>query len=189
MLELLAPAKLITVSGQRLSLDEFSRVPHDGQKYELLEGQLIMTPTGMKHEEIGGNLLYLLKKHLEKQPTGRVYGSSAGYRLSDEIVLAPDVSFVRQEQLPGGRSPIGFGEFAPDLAVEIVSPGDQALDIEDKVQLYLQYGTRRVWVINPRRRIATVYAPDNTARTLRPDETLDGEDVLPGFTCRLSDIL
>ena len=175
--------------GQAMSLAEFSRLPHDGRKYELLGGYLIMTPAGMEHEEIGSNLLYLLKKHLEPQAIGRVYGSSTGYRLSEELVLSPDVSFVRTEQLPGGRSPIGFGEFAPDLAVEIVSPGDQALDIEDKVQLYLQYGTRRVWVINPRRRIATVYAPDGTARVLQAEQSLDGEDVLPGFACRLSEIL
>jgi Uma2 family endonuclease len=189
MLELLAPATSGPISGQRMSLDEFLRLPHDGQKYELLGGQLIMTPAGLEHEDIGMKLTRAVLRYLDSKPLGRLYGSSAGYRLPNDTVLSPDLSFVRTEQLPGGRSPIGFGEFAPDLAVEIVSPGDQALDIEDKVQLYLQHGTRRVWVINPRRRIATVYAPDGTARVLQSDQLLDGEDVLPGFTCPLSDIL
>ena len=84
--------------GQAMTLAEFSRLPHDGRKYELLGGHLIMTPAGMEHEEIGSNLLYLLKKQLEPQAIGRVYGSSTGYRSAEELVLSPDVSFVRTEQ-------------------------------------------------------------------------------------------
>jgi Uma2 family endonuclease len=188
MLELI-DSKVQLYPGQHLTLDEFVRLPANGYKYELIEGVLSMTPAGLQHEEIGGDLYYAIRKYLDQHPIGRLYPSSAGYRLDDQTVLSPDVSFVRTEQLPAGRSPKGYGNFAPDLAVEIISPTDRLSDVAEKVELYFAHGTRLVWALDPVRRRATVYHPDDTARLLRPDEALDGEDVLPGFTCRLSDIL
>ena len=173
----------------RVTVEDMYHTPRDGRKYELIEGEFTMTPAGMKHEAIGINLAVKLVRYLEKNPLGQVFGSSAGYRLADNIVLSPDVSFVRAERLPGGVAPEGFGEFAPDLAVEIISPGDNITDIERKVQLYLSHGAGLVWVINPRLARATVYRPDGSARVLQAQDALDGETVLPGFICRLTDLL
>jgi len=173
----------------RLTVEDMYHTPRDGQKYELIEGEFTMTPAGLRHEVIGGNLIFEIKSYLKRNPIGQVFGSSAGYRLADNIVLSPDVSFVRAERLPGGVAPEGFGEFAPDLAVEIISPGDNITDIERKVQLYLSHGAGLVWVINPRLARATIYRPDGSARVLQAQDALDGETVLPGFTCRLTDLL
>jgi Uma2 family endonuclease len=164
-------------------------VPHDGRKYELIEGELTVSPAGLRHEGIGGNLVFELKSYLKVNPIGQVFGSSAGYQLAENILLSPDVSFVRTERLPGGRAPDGFGEFAPDLAVEIISPGDGLTEVEQKVQLYLSHGTKLVWVINPMLVRATIYRPDGSARVLQAQDSLEGEDVLPGFICRLTDVL
>ncbi len=176
-------------TASRITVEDLYHTPRDGRKYELIEGDFIMTPAGLRHEVIAGNLTFELKTYLKSNPIGQVFTSSAGYRLSENIVLSPDVSFVRAEQLPGGVAPEGFGEFAPDLAVEIISPGDNITDIERKVQLYLSHGARLVWVINPRLARATVYRPDGSARVLQAQDALDGETVLPGFTCRLADLL
>ena len=174
--------------GQYMTLEEFERLPKNGIKYELLEGALIMTPAGLEHEEIGGNLYFAIRKYLEQKPIGHLYGSSAGYRMRDDSVLSPDLSFVRNEQLPYGRSPTGYGNFAPDLVVEIISPSDRVVDVEAKVRNDLANGTRLVWLIHPALHSATVYHADGSARQLFDKDLLDGEDVLSGFSCRLGDI-
>jgi Uma2 family endonuclease len=164
-------------------------VPKDGRKYELIRGELIVSPAGLKHEQIGIRLSYFIYSFLAQSPIGEVFGSSAGYQLAENIVLSPDVSFVRTERLPGGEVPETFGQFAPDLAVEIVSPHDSPALTEAKVQLYLEHGAQLVWVINPKLRQATVYRADGTTGVVESDGALDGERVLPGFTCRLMDLL
>lgn len=177
------------IPGQKLTIEEVSQLPKNGCKYELIEGELIMSPTGIEHEATGMQLIRRLIKYLDEHPIGELYGSSAGFQLSATTLLSPDLSFVRNEQLPGGKPPRGFAHFAPDLVVEVVSPNDRLSDVAEKVELYFAHGTRLVWALDPVRRRATVHHPDDTARTLRPNESLDGEDVLPSFTCRLSDIL
>ena len=162
--------------------------PKDGRKYELIRGELIVSPAGLKHEQIGADLLFLIRSFLLQCPIGKVFGSSAGYQLAENIVLSPDVSFVRAERLPNGQVPETFGQFAPDLAVEIVSPHDSPTLTEAKVQLYLEHGTQLVWVINPRLKQALVHRADGSVGVVESDGALDGEAVLPGFICRLDSL-
>ena len=171
------------------TVDDMYHTPRDGQKYELVGGEVTVTPAGMRHEQIGVKLVLKLGRYLEDHPIGELYGSSVGFRLSEADLLSPDVSFVRTERLPGGITPDGFGDFSPDLAVEVISPGDRLTEIEEKVQLYLSHGTHLVWVINPKLQRATVYRPDGSARVLQAQDSLDGENVLPGFACPLADIV
>lgn len=133
--------------------------------------------------------MFLVRSFLAKARLGRVFGSKVGYQLAERILLSPDVSFVRAERLPEGKVPEGFGQFAPDLAVEIISSSDSMATIEDKVELYLRHGTQLVWVINPKLRRATIYRADGSVSVVRADGVLSGEAVLPGFTCSLADIL
>jgi len=163
-------------------------VPKDGRKYELIRGELIVSPAGLKHEQIGAELLFLIRSFLLQCPIGKVLGSSAGYQLAENIVLSPDVSFVRTARLPGGEVPETFGQFAPDLAVEITSPHDSSALLEAKVRLYLEHGAQLVWVINPRLRQATIYRADGSMSAIESDGVLDGEFVLPGFCCPLADL-
>jgi Uma2 family endonuclease len=174
--------------GQAATVEDLYQAPRDGRKYELIEGEVKVTPAGIQHEFVGGNLFFLIRKYLHENPIGQAYGSSAGFVLPSGDLLSPDVSFVRAERLPGGKAPEGFAMFAPDLAVEIVSPGDQIMDIEHKVQLYLSNGTQLVWVLNPRLKRTTVYRPDGAARVLQARDALDGEGVLPGFRCLLGEV-
>ena len=84
--------------------------------------------------------------------------------------------------------PLGHS-FAPELRIEVVSVSDSALDVEKKVDLYLSYGTRLVWVINPRLKSASIHRANRSLQRIRVDDALDGEDVLPSFKCVLTDIL
>ena len=81
-----------------------------------------------------------------------------------------------------------YPELAPDLVVEVLSPSDRAGETLAKIGDWLEAGARLVWVIDPERRIARVCRPDGTEATIKEDEHLDGEDVLPGFTCSLAGI-
>ena len=171
------------------TVEDLYHVPRDGRKYELIKGELIVSPAGMQHEGIAAELVVQLGIFLKIHVLGRVYTSSVGFVLPSGDLLSPDVSFVRTENLPDGKSPVGFGQLAPDLAVEIVSPSDNLTDVDDKVELYLQNGTQLVWVINPKLGRATVYRADGSISLVRSDGNLNGESVLPGFACPLVAIL
>jgi Uma2 family endonuclease len=84
--------------------------------------------------------------------------------------------------------PEGFWPLAPDLAIEVVSPNDRADEVHSKVHEYLEAGTRLVWVLWPRRRSVTVHDADGLVRELDPEQYLDGDDTLPGFSVRVADL-
>ncbi len=107
-------------------------------------------------------------------------------------MLAPDIGFIIAARIPP-TLPGGFVPFAPDLAVEVVSPGNTKDEIHKKVELYLRYGTRLVWIVDPKRQSIQVYQPngaDNQATVtyLGIANTLDGAAVLPGFTLPLREL-
>src|SRR5262249_22122716 len=98
-------------------------------------------------------------------------------------------SFLRLARLSVEQATAhGHLRIAPDLAVEVVSPNDLVYEVDAKVQEYLKAGTQRVWVINPEVRSVEVHRPDAPGTILREQDDLDGEDVLPGFRCRVGDL-
>ncbi|HMH82731.1 MAG TPA: Uma2 family endonuclease, partial [Gemmatimonadales bacterium] len=94
-------------------------------------------------------------------------------------------AFIRRERLPD-PPPAGFARLAPDLVVEVLSPDDRPGEVLAKVADWLSAGTRLVWVVDPARRRARVYRADGSDSSVEADGALDGGDVLPGFTCKLS---
>ena len=101
----------------------------------------------------------------------------------------PDTSFVARERVPASGIPESFWTFAPDLAVEIVSPTDRAEELRGKVREYLAAGARLVWVAWPRLQLVTVHEAGGGYRELGPDDDLDGGDLLPGFRVRVAELL
>ncbi|MFQ5899545.1 MAG: Uma2 family endonuclease [Candidatus Methylomirabilia bacterium] len=101
---------------------------------------------------------------------------------------APDVAFVSSHRLPRGQLPQGFLQGAPDLAVEVLSPTDSPLEIQQKVRDYIEARARLVSVVAPQAKTVTVYRADGSARLLREHERLEGEDVLPGLTIPLTEV-
>ncbi len=97
----------------KVTLDEFKRLRHDGYKAELVNGEVKMSPAGMRHERISLKLGAWLERFLEQHPLGHVYGSSAGYTLPSGDVRSPDISFVPLSRLPGGRDPDDYADFPP----------------------------------------------------------------------------
>ncbi len=172
-----------------MSDEELMLLPDDGSKYEFMEGGLKMSPTGLRHEIIGAKLIYKLYEFVEMDEIGYVCGSSAGYRMKSGNALSPDVSFVRKSRLKNGESLEGFGNFAPDLAVEILSPSEKRSEITGKIKEYFENGSELVWIIDPKKRTATVYHSYDSYSILKENESLSGENVIPGFSCYLAGLL
>jgi Uma2 family endonuclease len=165
--------------------EELMALPDDG-KYELVDGELIhVSPAGARHGDVVAELLARMRLFVKERRIGRVFDGQTGFRLPDGNLRSPDISFVATVRLPGGV-PAGFLHVAPDLAVEVLSPTDRAGDLAHKVGEYLAVGVRLLWVIDPEKGTAVVYRPGASPRTVRKDGALDGEDVVPGFSCTLA---
>ena len=164
--------------------------PDDGYKYELVDGEIVrLSPGGFWHSAVCRRLAKALGNFVDDRHLGEVLEGQAGFRLPGGNVRAPDVSFVAAKNVPAKAKRDDFAGIPPDLAVEVLSPGDRPRYMLDKVGEYLQTGVRLVWVIDPKRGKAVVHRSLSDVRELGPDDLLDGQDVLPGFRCRLRDLL
>lgn len=175
---------------QWVTAEELARMPDDQHRHELVRGRLIeMNPPGFQHGAIAVSLASLLASHVRSSDLGRVVGE-AGFKLAGDpdTVRGPDVAFVRRERLESSLGPEGFFHGAPDLAVEIASPGETASELRQKIREYLQAGARLVWVLQPDTRSVIVHRPGASPAPLGPDDVLDGEDVVSGFRCRVGDL-
>lgn len=164
-------------------------LPRDGRKYELVDGEIRVSPAGFRHGVVSVRLSRRLENFVAERRLGYVLDSSTGYRLPGGNVRSPDVSFVVASRVPTAELPVGFADFAPDLAVEVLSPDDRERDVLDKVGEYLSAGTRLVWVIDPEKRSAAVFRTLTDVRRIDDAGCLDGEDVVQGFACDLAELL
>lgn len=169
-----------------ISAEEFLRLPDDGRKYELVNGEIREVPAGMRHDEYGARVIYLLYPHARGK--GALCGSTAGYRMRSGNIRSPDASFTRSERLPGGRSPEGFGDGAPDLCVEIISATEDRAEASRKVSEYFEAGAEQVWHLFPVSRSAVVFTAPEKSITLLEDATITGGDILSDFRCRVGEL-
>jgi Uma2 family endonuclease len=179
--------KVITMRAPIISDEDLLHLAAEGYKVELVDGEVRMSPAGMEHEAIVAALIEALRPHVRRGRLGHVFGSSAGYHIPHGHLRSPDVSVVSAQRLPG-KLPKGYGDFAPDLAVEVLSPWDEAVAVAAKVAEYLRGGVRLVWIVDPEKREATVHRLGVEARTIAASGELDGEEVVPGFRCALRDL-
>jgi Uma2 family endonuclease len=170
--------------------EELLSLPDDMKKCEIIKGELVVSPAGIEHEEIGMRLGSALFNFVRKKKLGIVCGSSAGYWMKERTsFLSPDVSFIAKERLQGAkRAPKKFFNGAPDLAVEVLSPSDTIDKLHEKIVEYFDNGARLIWVLNPEEQIVLVYHAPQPDKLLRAGDALDGEDVVPGFSMPVSEL-
>ncbi len=168
--------------------DELLRLPDGGRRFELIEGRLYsMAPTGDVHGFVESNIDNLLAPFVRERGLGWVLVGEPGFWLGrdPDTVRAPDVAFVSHARL--GRHPSGgFPRIAPDLAVEILSPGDRPGRVQGKVDEWLASGSLAVWLVDPIARTVTIHEPGRVSRRLGEEDELTGEPALPGFRCRVA---
>lgn len=170
--------------------EDFMALPQDGHRYELVNGELVdMGNSGMEHGGIGSFIGGLLSIYVRQQKLGIVCDSSTAFTLRNDTKRSPDVSFVSKERLKGlKRPPRGFFQGSPHLTVEILSPRNTVEEIHDKIVEYFENDTRLVWVIHPDEKYVLVYHAPEPDGFLRPQDTLDGEEVVPGFSMTVSEL-
>jgi Uma2 family endonuclease len=177
----------------RITAKDLWELPEGDRRQELVDGRIVeMGPPGGVHGKVIGRVSSRLSEHVNRVGGGEVLVGDVGFVLSlpsdPERVRAPDVAFVSSARLPGGEVPDGYLAGAPDLAVEVLSPSDDPVDVQQKVRDFLESGALLVWIVAPRARTVTVYRPDGSARLLRDQEVLDGEQVLPGLAIPLAEL-
>jgi Uma2 family endonuclease len=174
-----------------MTAHEFLLHPLPEGKAELVRGELRVTPPpGGPHGVAASNIFGRLYTHLQQHPLGRAFADGVGYELVrlPHTVRVPDASFVRADRLPKDGIGPGLLQLAPDLAVEVLSPSETASDLDEKLDDYRAAGTPLVWVVDPVRRTVTVYHAGDAPHWRHEGDTLDGADVIPGFTCPVSAI-
>ena len=180
----------MSTAAQTFTADELWRMPGD-QRRELVRGELrTMAPAGFEHGRIIMNLARSLANHVVENELGVVLGAETGFKLArnPDTVRGADIAFIAASRIPAGSLPVGYWEGAPDLAVEVVSPNDAMEDVDEKVDEYLAAGAGMVWVLQPRRRTATVHRPGQNPVVLRDGDHLDSGQVVPGFTCPVNEL-
>ncbi len=175
---------MATTATALMTAEDLAKIPDDGYQYELVRGVLRkMSPTSFRPSNIAARLIVRIGTFVEDHNLGEVTGADGGYKLEHDpdTVLAPDVAFVRADRVPPADEQDRFASLAPDLVVEVMSPSDRMREVEEKIDLYLENGVPLAWVFDPKRRRVIVRRPGQPEQVLREGETLDGEEVLPGF--------
>ncbi|WP_425616485.1 Uma2 family endonuclease [Anatilimnocola sp. NA78] len=174
----LTPQELLALPGQ--------------ESMELVNGKLVEKSVGWLSTVISGELFRRLSNYVVANSLGLVAPGDASYLFpthDSPQVRRPDVSFVAAAKLLSTELPLAHARFIPDLAVEVISPNDLAEEVSEKVNFYLEVGVRLVWVIDPAARKASVYHPNGRGIIINANDDLEGEDVVPGFRCKLAELL
>jgi Uma2 family endonuclease len=183
---------MTTATGKLITAEEFAQLPPpaDGSQQELVRGVIVtMPPPKGLHDACCSRIDRRLGDFVEDNRLGTAFANDTGFvsERDPDTVRGPDVSYWSRERLP--TIPDEYIDIPPDLAVEVVSPGDHYSRVQNKVRHYLDRGVRMVWVVDPVDRSATVYRSRQQAQILVETDTLSGEDVVPGFSCRVADLL
>jgi Uma2 family endonuclease len=162
-----------------------------GKRYELVLGEIrVMSPAGWQHGGVVFKLQTLLGSFILEQKLGQGFGAETGFLIqrNPDTVRAPDFAFISQRNLPAKAPTEAFWPGAPDLAVEVLSPGDSTGEVGEKIDAWLAVGCAAVWVIDPRLQTVTTYRSRTDASVKTVAETLDGGDVVPGFSCPVAEL-
>jgi Uma2 family endonuclease len=172
------------------TIQEFLALP-DHDLYELVDGELREINVSNLSSLVAARTHNRLMNHCEPRNLGPVFPCDAYYQCFVDLPRhgrKPDVSFIRRERLPDGWLADGFFTIAPDLAVEVLSPNDLAYEVDEKIREYLEASVQLVWIINPEQHLVTVHRADGTVAKLKEADILDGEQVVPGFSCRVGEL-
>ena len=154
----------------------------DTSGYELVDGVIQEKAVSEISGWVGGLIFSLLFEYA-RQNGGRAYPDGTDFRCfpNPRQTRKPDVSYIRAERL----QPLQTGpcRTAPDLAVKVISPNDNVVDLDNKLRDYRAANVSLVWIVNPfSRTVRVIDAASGTGETLDESAALDGRDVLPGFT-------
>jgi len=177
--------------GVKLTYDDFVRLPEDGQRHELIDGEHYVTPSpNESHQRTSGNLHYAIRSWLEAHPIGRVYYAPFDVVFSDFDVVEPDLLYVSRERAAVALTPQHV-RGVPELVVEIASKGTRKRDETVKRRLYERSGVTEYWVVDPANEVVRVYSRTAAGFARPVEHSREAGDVLttpllPGFELPLT---
>ena len=160
-------------------------------RYELIEGVVYkMSPGGQKHGFVASRIGYLISSYVYKNKLGFTTGAETGYKLSSnpDTVRAPDLAFESNANIKEKGIIDGYSSVMPDLVIEVNSPSDSYVKVIKKVNEWFHAGVKQVWVIDPDDSSVAVYYSPEKYKIYNREDLLNGEEVLPGFKCKVEDI-
>ena len=139
----------------RLTHADYLTLPEDGRRYEIIAGELVVSPSStLSHQRVVMNALRLLFAWLAEHPAGELFTAPLDVIMANDTVVQPDIVYVTHERLPEVAGKWIHG--APDLVVEVLSPSTRARDLTVKRKVYAQFGVREYWVLDPESRALTI---------------------------------
>lgn len=181
-----------------MTVDEFYESPYS-EGFELVEGKIVPKwrnialsdsdmPTGALHGSITSRLQFALSSFVYGNDLGEIFAAETGFKLSAKTSRGADIAFVNKEKIQEYGIPEKYFPCAPDIAIEVVSPGNSSEELLEKADLYLKSGTLLVWIVYPKTKLVQVYRSNNVISLLREKDILEGENVLPNFQLPLSQL-
>jgi Uma2 family endonuclease len=180
----------MTADLKLMTADELIRLPRGRERHELVRGLLRTMPLATWPEAIPANNSIDSLRPYESDRRPHAVMTGVGFQLSwdPDTVRAPDVAFLSPRRLREVEGVTGYVPGAPDLAVEVISPTDLYLDVEDTIAEWLEHGTQVVFVVNPWRKVVAVHRPGQPVVILGIEDTLSAEDVVPGWSLAVRDL-
>jgi Uma2 family endonuclease len=162
---------------------------HEDRLCELVDGTLVEKAMGYEESDVAGVIITALNIFIRPRKLGIVTGEAGPFELLGGLVRYPDVAFTSWDRLPGRKRPKEpVPHLAPDLAVEVLSKSNTPAEIKRKLGEYFRAGVRLVWVVDPKKRTVRVHTSADQSILLKEGQSLDGGDVLPGFTLSLKEL-
>jgi Uma2 family endonuclease len=190
-MQTLTPNLSPAITAKTWTDEAFMALPDDGHHYEIVNGELIdMGNSGALHGYVCSLALAALAGYILPKKLGVILDSSTAFKMKNGNKRSPDIAFFAKERLQGMTVlPSGYLEGAPDLVVEVLSPGNTVEEIDDKLTEYFENGSRLAWVINPIQHYVLVYrSAQEPDRLLKSMDSLEGEEVIHGFTLAVADL-
>jgi Uma2 family endonuclease len=181
----------MAVDAAPATAEQLLRLPDDGQRHELVRGELrVMAPAGFEHGRVALAIGGLLFAHVRQAGSGVALGAETGFLLASDpdTVRAPDAAFVSQQRVEEVGRTTKYWPGAPDLAVEVVSPNDSSREVQEKALQWLAAGSVAVLVLDPSACMATVYRAQGEARVHGASDTLELSDAVPGFSVAVAEL-
>jgi Uma2 family endonuclease len=176
--------------GMALTYEDYLEFPNDGRRYEILEGELMMTPApSPQHQDVSINLEFFLYAHIRRFGLGKLFHAPFDVIMSNISIVQPDILFISVEKL-SSITERGF-EGAPDLVVEILSPATQRYDRINKLKIYASHGVKWYWLVSPHEKTLEEFELQEGGYTLR--QAHSGNDsfkplLFQGLTIELSEV-
>jgi len=168
-----------------VTFEQFEQYPDDGMKHELIQGEhTVVPPPKFRHTRVQQKLQDALRQFVHSHRLGEIY-IEAGFKLSSDTFLQPDVGFVGSSQLDA-TDPDGYLGGAPAIAIEVLSESNTPAKIAKKTNLYLAHGSQEVWIVDPSRREVPIQRPDGASQTVAAGELRS--DVVPGWSIHVESL-